>query len=93
MGLSLTILLALSSTEAVHAKGGNKPAKPAAASIDPIQSKNKRQTTPLSDRKTAAAHLKVAHQNERADEMAQASRQRHAEHGNGHDHARKGDVK
>lgn len=91
MGLSLTILVAFSGSGAVHAKGAANPSKPATASVDPIQSQNKRALMPHSDRKAAATHLKVAHQNERAEEMALASRQRHAEHGN--DHARKGGVK
>lgn len=94
MGLSLTILVALSGTGLVYAKGAATPSKPeTGSSIDPIQSKNKRQITPHSDRKAAATHLKIAHEIDRAEEMAKASRQRHAEHGSAPDHDHKGGVK
>ncbi len=73
MKLSLTILIVFWGAELAHAQSAGTVSKTKTAMEEgnPIQSQNKRQKTPNSARKAAAARLKSVHQMVRAEKMAE----------------------
>ncbi len=69
MKLSLTVLVVLWGAALAHAQGSGAVSKTPMQEGNPIQTQNQRQKIPNSDRKAAAARLKVKHQIDRAEKM------------------------
>jgi hypothetical protein len=75
LGLSLTILFALSGGEAAHAQCAST--KNPKCSGDSVQTQNKKQKMPHSHREAAAARLKVVHVKQRKQKLLNIAQAQH----------------